>query len=257
MLAFPHKPCSVCGAPLTVHRVVHGFCETPACRIAMGQRRVTQRQAEQRAAVEAVAESHRQALMTQHPHFRSSGLEVVVVPGFEAALQPITQQRRDTLRSHLEEVLSETPSEVAKELTVQRSNAIQQVLNAACATCRGYCCRKGGDSAYIKPETIVRVRLHRPDLNNEGLAAAYLNAVPEISATNSCIFHGEQGCTLPRDFRADICNDYHCPPLESWLKTAAKLPASVVVVDGGKVVRSACVGQKRPVPAATPNQNPR
>jgi stage V sporulation protein SpoVS len=241
MLAFPHKPCSVCGTPLTVHRVVHGFCESPKCLVAIGQRRVADRHAEERAAIQAVAEAHRQALMTQHPHLRKSGVDVVVVPGFDAAMQPMIKQRRDTLRTHLEEVLSATPLEVAKHLAIQRSNATQQVLNAACATCRGYCCRKGGDSAYIKAETIARVRRHHPDLSNDAIAATYINAVPEISATDSCIFHGEQGCTLPRDFRADICNDYHCSPLEGWINGESRLPAVTVAIDDGQIVRSTLI----------------
>ena len=241
MLAFPHKPCSVCGTPLTVHRVVHGFCELPACLVTMGQRRVTERQAEERAVIKAVAEAHRKTLMTQHPHLRSSGVAVVVVPGFDGAMQPIAQQRRDTLRAHLEEVLSEMPSEVAKDSAGQISNATQQIVNAACATCRGYCCRKGGDSAYIKPDTIARVRLHHPSLSNEAIAATYLNALPESSATDSCIFHGHQGCALPRDFRADICNDYHCPPLEDWMKDESSRPVTFVVIRDERVDRSALI----------------
>jgi hypothetical protein len=241
MLAFPHKPCSVCGAPLTVHRVVHGFCDLPACRVAIGQKRLSDRQAEERAVAKAVAEAHRQTLITQHPHLRSRGIGVVVVPGFDAAMQPMTQQRRDNLRAHLEEVLSVTSSELVEDSTVHRSNATQQVINAACATCRGYCCRKGGDSAYIKPETIARVRQHHPDLSNEAIASMYVNAVPEIVTANSCIFHGNQGCTLPRDFRADICNDYHCPPLEAWLSSASRLAVAVVAVEGVQVVRSSLI----------------
>jgi hypothetical protein len=243
MLAFPAKHCSVCGNALTVHRVVHGFCELPACLVSMGQRRVAQRQAEERAAIQAAAEAHRQALLSQHPNLRSSGVEVVVVPGFNTAMQSMSQQRRDTLRAHLNEVLNVAPTEVAEDLIDQRSDAAQHVINAACATCRGYCCRKGGDSAYIKAETIARVRRHHPSLDNETIADTYLNAVPEVSATDSCIFHGEQGCALPRDFRADICNDYHCPPLETWLNGKSKLPTAVVVIEHAQVARSALVDE--------------
>jgi hypothetical protein len=241
MLAFPHKPCSVCGAPLTVHRVVHGFCDLPACRVAMGQRRVAERQAEERAVVQAVAETYRHTLITQHPQLRSNGIEVVIVPGFDATMQLMTQQRRDTLRTHLEEVLSEMPIELAEVSMAQRSTTTQQVLNAACGTCRGYCCRKGGDSAYVKPDTIARVRLHHPGLSNEDVAATYLNAVPEISAAGSCIFHGKQGCTLPRGFRADICNDYHCPPLEDWMNGESSRPVSFVIIRDEQIHRSVLI----------------
>jgi hypothetical protein len=205
---------------------------------------VAERQVEQRAAIQAAAETHRQALLLQHPNLRSSGVVVVVVPGFGVAMQPMTQQRRDTLQAHLEEVLDAAPTEVADGTVVQRSNATQQVINAACTTCRGYCCRKGGDSAYIKPEVIARVRLLHPGLSNEAIAATYLNAVPEISATDSCIFHSNQGCTLPRDFRADICNDYHCPPLESWLKHGSNPSIAVVVIEDARVERSALIAHE-------------
>jgi hypothetical protein len=243
MLAFPPKHCSVCGNALTVHRVVHGFCDLPACLVSMGQRRVAQRQAEERAAIEAAAESHRQALLAQYADLRSRGIELVIVPGFDAVMQPMNQQRRDTLRTHLNEVLSAVPIDAAQDSIDQRSDAAQHVINVACATCRGYCCRKGGDSAYIKTETIARVRRHHPNLDNEAIADTYLDAVPKVSATDSCIFHGQQGCTLPRDFRADICNDYHCSPLETWLNGESKLPTAVVVIEHAQVARSALVDE--------------
>jgi len=238
MLAYPRQFCSVCNQPLTVHRVVHGFCDTPACLAAVGRRRVTERQAEQRAAIAAVAEKFSQSLLLQHPLLQTRGVESVVVPGFESASQPMTSERREMLRAHLEVVLAEIGEEAHRDPVAEYTSDTRRKLDAACATCRGYCCRKGGDSAYIRAETIARVRRLHPDLSEAAITATYLSAVPAVSMVGSCIFHGERGCALPRDFRADICNDYFCPPLESWLSRDQRAPLIVMTVDKERIDRS-------------------
>jgi len=243
MLAYPRKLCSICRQPLTVHRVVHGYCEAPTCRVAVGQRRVAERQADERAALQSAADAYRQVVLDTRPDLQMRGVDVVPVPGFGATMQPVSQSRRDTLRVHIDELLSEeslvveSAIEQADELTPRA----QQVTAAGCSTCRGFCCRRGGDSAYIKADTIARIRQTHSSLTSDALAAVYLNAVPDVGAVGSCIFHGEQGCTLPRDFRADICNQYFCGPLTTWLERAGQnteAAVALIVVEGTVVVRS-------------------
>jgi hypothetical protein len=113
-----------------------------------------------------------------------------------------------------------------------------------CATCRGYCCRGGGDSGYIYASTVRRVRERLPDLGAQELVEQSVNAVPEHGVAGSCIFHGAQGCALPRELRAQICNTYFCAPMDQWLARPAEAAGQttvVVVVDGDQVVRSALV----------------
>lgn len=226
-----------------MHQVVHGFCDAPTCRLAVGQRRVAQRQAEELAAIRATAATYREESLEKNPLLRARGVEVLVVPGFEATMQPMPRPRRDTLRAHIAELLSDeaTDGQVSDSQLEEISPQAQQVASAGCMTCRGYCCRKGGDSAYIKADTIKRVRRTHPELDFDALIGVYLNAVPESSAADSCIFHGERGCTLPRAFRADICNQYFCPALRSWFDEPHRAPdvaVAMIVVSDATVVRS-------------------
>ena len=64
----------------------------------MGQRRLVERQAEERAAIQAVAEAHRQALLQQQPELHDRGLEVLIVPGFHSLPKSMDPTRRGTLQ---------------------------------------------------------------------------------------------------------------------------------------------------------------
>jgi hypothetical protein len=140
------------------------------------------------------------------------------------------------LQHHVQELLA--TQSVATEVAVTES-ANSELVKAACSTCRGFCCRKGGDSAYLTADTIARVRMQHPAMSDTDIASVYLNAVPATSMAQSCIFHGEQGCTLRREFRAQICNDYHCDPLDAALKRGNSRAIDVVVIDGLSVQVSA------------------
>ena len=45
------------------------------------------------------------------------------------------------------------------------------------------------------------------------MVAAYLDRVGVKSQTGSCINHGAQGCSLPKEMRSDICNRFSCESL--------------------------------------------
>jgi hypothetical protein len=207
----------------------------------MGQRRIAQRQVEERAAIQAVAEAHRDALLQQHPELRDTGLDVLIVPGFNSLLQPMDPTRRETLQQHIQELLA--TQSVATEAAVTESTN-SELVKAACSTCRGFCCRKGGDSAYLTADTIARVRMQHPAMSDADIASVYSSSVPETSMAHSCVFHGEQGCSLQREFRAQICNDYHCDPLDVALKRGKEGAVSVVAIEALSVQRSAVVRVK-------------
>ena len=54
----------------------------------------------------------------------------------------------------------------------------------------------------------------RPDATPEGIVAEYMARIPEESFEKSCIFHGQNGCSLTRVQRSDTCNNYLCSSLE-------------------------------------------
>jgi hypothetical protein len=65
--------------------------------------------------------------------------------------------------------------------------------------------------------------------------------MPEQAVAGSCAFHGAQGCTLERGFRADICNEYLCPPILAFRAGGQGRAADVVVIEAAQVVRHAVV----------------
>ncbi|HEY0466202.1 MAG TPA: hypothetical protein VGC79_18455, partial [Polyangiaceae bacterium] len=136
MLAYPPVICSICSAPLTVHRVTHGYCEALACLTAVGVRRHEQGKAEERAAIQAVARSHRESMLQQHPALQSQGLAVLVVPGFNADAQPMQDERRETLRQHIRELIAGDAIATESPL-VPPLDDVARALQPACAICRG------------------------------------------------------------------------------------------------------------------------
>jgi hypothetical protein len=77
--------------------------------------------------------------------------------------------------------------------------------------------------------------------------AAYVARVPAATVPGSCVFHGADGCGLPREMRSDTCNRYLCDGLvelraELGRRAAAGAPARaayVAVVEDGRVTRGA------------------
>ncbi len=85
---------------------------------------------------------------------------------------------------------------------------------AACATCAGQCCAFGAPAyAFLTVEAFQRFRQRNPGTTSAEVAAHYLGRLPERSVEESCVYHGEHGCALPRTERSDACNSYHCGPL--------------------------------------------
>jgi hypothetical protein len=66
--------------------------------------------------------------------------------------------------------------------------------------------------AFLDAETIRLYRQRHPGATAADVRAHYLGRIPARSVEHSCVYHGERGCVLSRDERADICNRYHCNP---------------------------------------------
>ena len=54
-----------------------------------------------------------------------------------------------------------------------------------------------------------------PDAEPESIVQVYLKRVPALAHQDSCIFHAVNGCSLPRELRADLCNGFECNGLLS------------------------------------------
>ena len=116
-----------------------------------------------------------------------------------------------------------------------------RVARAACSLCRGWCCRNGGDDAFLDDQAMARLRRDRPQLDVQALLRVYIARVPVLAYQDSCIFHGKRGCTLDRSLRADICNGYFCRGLGNYVKSG-KADAPTTVIAGKRDTRGLSAG---------------
>jgi hypothetical protein len=170
----------------------------------------------------------------------------VMVPRSEKVPAPICPERKLRLRRHLVAALrgsrlvkDDAPS--ASPMPSAPESFTARVAHAACSLCKGWCCKGGGDHAYLDERTLQRVRRARPDLDARAVLRLYTERVPAVGYDGSCLFHGEQGCTLSRSLRSDVCNSYFCSGLDAFIK-GSDSPSPVVVIAGeGDKMRTSAI----------------
>jgi hypothetical protein len=137
----------------------------------------------------------------------------IELPGCDRPLTPVEPARRQALAAHLEEVVADVS--FAAIDGADWTNAAQSPpdFRDACSACRGHCCQKGGNDAYLDFQSVGLAWGRFPHLSKEELVSAYLDAVPARSFADSCIFHAEHGCNLPETMRSPVCGAYLCGPL--------------------------------------------
>ena len=181
-----------------------------------------------------------------------NGLHTVSVPAArEVPLVSPPLYRLRALKRHLIESLrdlreAKRPEKLIQPRTAQPQGFAAEIVRAGCTQCQGHCCRGGGDHAYLDERTMARVRQAHPDLDAAGIIALYMNDVAERAFEGSCLFHGQNGCTLSQPLRAELCNQYYCNGLWDFLKLRP-LPRTVeVVASKGEIER------RTVIKAATP-----
>jgi hypothetical protein len=169
---------------------------------------------------------------------------VAVVPANTRRLTTLPARRRRALREYLRECIDEAwrlgglrRPRLAPDGTESGGRAR---LAAACATCRGHCCGRGGDHAFLDIDAmrgyIGRTRPRSP----AAVLRAFLRHVPAHSYRDSCVYHGRDGCTLPRTMRANVCNVFYCKALHDQrdlLTAMGKDPLLIGAADGLRLVR--------------------
>jgi hypothetical protein len=161
----------------------------------------------------------------------------VMVPLNSRALAPMDPERIRRLRKHLVQSLRamrtmKRPVESASPLRPEPEGFAGEVVRAACALCRGFCCKGGGEHGYLDERVMARVRQARPELEARAVIRLYVERVPAVSYAGSCMFHGEKGCTLDRSLRSDVCNSYYCGGLADVVKPGT-VPGPVVIIAKG------------------------
>jgi hypothetical protein len=136
----------------------------------------------------------------------------IELPGFDRPLRLVGAKRRRIFAAFLEGLFAEVSRPRARPEAPERKPEATSFADA-CAACRGYCCSKGGNDAYLDENAIAQAWARHPGLSKRSLMQRYLDAIPKKAFADSCIFHAEHGCSLPRSLRAPVSAAYLCGPL--------------------------------------------
>jgi hypothetical protein len=247
----PHlerSECAVCGRLLTVHQKVSGgVCGSPSClhRKASSEAQDRDRKTEAlRQQLETIRDRQAPTLGLTDPE----NVEPVVIPANLRQLSQLPRKRSQQFRAYLEgsitQALARTadpdhpsahPDRQSNDLSADR----ETLLGHGCTTCRGHCCSQGGTHAFLNPEEMA-VHIQISGLQASELLSSYLSHAVGETYEDSCIFHGPEGCRLPREKRSRICNGYLCHGLSRLLTRLPQGPAAVFfgAVDGDRFVRA-------------------
>jgi hypothetical protein len=118
---------------------------------------------------------------------------------------------------------------------------VGEAARAACMLCRGFCCKGGGEHAYLDERVMARVRQAQPELDARTVMRLYVERVPAIGYEGSCVFHGTKGCTLDRSLRSDVCNSYFCNGLGSHVTGDGSAVDVMVIAGEGADMRTSVI----------------
>ncbi len=250
--------CEVCGQALERITTAIRVCDKPLCQRTHHERQRHREQAALRERARKLRDRHAPTLGIADPET----YPVQLIPAFEAQVVNLPERRKRAFRDQLTRVISEAMSQPASPPAPDQpdpsaSSELGPVLGRACASCKGHCCRNGGDHAYIKPDTIRRYLAEHPGQRPRQVLDAYLSRLGNRTYEKSCIFHGTDGCALPRELRSDTCNRHFCDGLRAFQRQHD--PSGPVrgffLSVSGRTVKAAIFADRessRPVPSPDP-----
>lgn len=164
-------------------------------------------------------------------------LPIVVLPRFQETLAG-NADRRDAFRKVIASKAREAFATVAG-VDPQATQLDEQApgdpwstlaLAQACGECRGWCCRNGGNYAYLKESDLRRVAAEQGIKTWAEMVERYLSFIPEATYQESCIFHGREGCGLPRALRAETCTSFFCEAAGHLCETIRQGATTLILV---------------------------
>ena len=149
--------------------------------------------------------------------------QVIIVPVTDRRLTELPASRRQEFSEHLDELLADVKaSEHRGTPAAAPAGAPSQVVQDACALCRGHCCTLGGTHAFLDSE-------HLWKSGKKGAAAIkelYLSYLGSPTYEGACVYQGRTGCALPYALRSDLCNKFLCGGLEHHTDEPAFIAAT-------------------------------
>jgi hypothetical protein len=207
----PALRCTECGRGLTRHQALAGgLCGQPACRRSRCDRERNER-------FRKLADAERAAAGLTDPGPAWPAVELIP---HELRREPVPEAVRQAhvawLRSLETEVLALADAQ-REALQPSHEDTSPPWTGALCGACQGRCCRHGAHShAYLDAAVVARWwRLAQPAWSVSYVLAAYEACIPKEHLADSCVYHGDQGCTLTREMRSDTCNEFACNSLQS------------------------------------------
>jgi len=152
------------------------------------------------------------------------------LPANEAVPGPLSEERRDTFRVNVSAAIDRAMDDPDRPFPETPESAADgaPLIQAACGACRGSCCKYGADHAYLYPDHFRRLLRDHPGRSREEILSDYLSRLPERAYRDSCVYHTETGCALPRERRSNLCNTFVCGGLEELVKSQSREPLPVL-----------------------------
>ncbi len=250
--------CVHCGCPITFTQLhtFEGVCDDAKCkrmqlnawydtkRLADKERLLRRRQVAMEAYEKTVEANPTNATGQA---VKLTNRQVYAVPAMMRALTDLPEDRRTAFVDHLTSMVDSSFREnnvIASEAVDSDQVAFDRceanplpILSAACGTCRGDCCRNGGTHAFVSTKLIDGMRRENPGNSPQELIDLYLSYLPQRSFDESCVYHQTTGCALPREMRADLCNQFECEDLDFIRTQSDASPTVLVSLEGLTPVR--------------------
>ncbi|MEH6835058.1 MULTISPECIES: hypothetical protein [Falsihalocynthiibacter] len=244
--------CPYCTAAISTHQLLQpGHCGAEPCFLAHISRGVQaqkdQREQDYIERQNSAKEGKASAIATAAFHLNcdTDDLLIAVVPFQNNPVEPLPPAHREAFRQHLEKIVEEAfalgSSALENAEISPNSSAEHSIIDAACSTCQGFCCARGGgeNHAFLTVKTILGYLSQNQELLQEDVIAHYTDALPQASVRAACVFQSDQGCTLERTSRAPLCNTFYCHDLHAMHD----------LTQGRSDVRMAIIGVQDDTPA--------
>jgi hypothetical protein len=232
--------CRICGRTLSFHQQVSGqICSNWRCKAAT---------------LEQEMAAHRKKAAAVMGVRRFESYCMVVVPDDPAAISRLPQSRKQAHINFLFNLCLQaaTMENVDDDTSFESDSTVFDppavIASNVCAVCRGTCCHLGKVHAFLDTAAIRRFILRSTLTDPLKIVYAYFAYLPEKTVSDACVYQTEQGCTLPRWMRADICNAYRCKGLaqaEELIRRDDTNRLFVVVRKDNRITRSAFVQDYR------------
>lgn len=270
LLRQQNKLCKICGRPLSDRELPAKVCAALECQHAAIADIARQERERNEARYRALS---KQAAQLRDRAVNSFGIQepesfpLAVIPASVVKIAHLPENRRREFRDYLTQLINQAvtspnPPSTASDQTppAVQDPRVLAVLAKGCACCKGSCCQGGGYAhAYLTLETIRRYMATRPDQRPRDVLAAYLSHLGNQTYARSCVYHQADGCSLPREMRADICNRFFCGGL---LELQQKLPPMgpfrgfFVAAADGVIQRAAFIHEDQMLIIQSPQADP-